>query len=252
MSVDVRGSIGALIRTRRAVRAFKSGMIPDADVNEILEAARWAPSPANRQPARFIWVKSSSIKRELQELAKESKELSAYWDPIFRPDGSSGRVNDLETPEVIAVLADPAKSLTNIHADNGFEWAAAMSIYAMWLRAHSLGYGGVFVQQYSVLVPGGGMLSTDGGVTWSLAPGAETTLETLDITALPGGSFMVDLLDRHATLADVDYGTVRVTLAIGDDSGSAVSAMTPEGNQWLIVPAAPAPAPPAGPPTLPE
>ena len=112
--------------------------------------------------------------------------------------------------------------------------------------------GGVFVQQYSVLVPGGGMLSTDGGVTWSLAPGAETTLETLDITALPGGSFMVDLLDRHATLADVDYGTVRVTLAIGDDSGSAVSAMTPEGNQWLIVPAAPAPAPPAGPPTLPE
>ena len=112
--------------------------------------------------------------------------------------------------------------------------------------------GGAFVQQYSVLVPGGGMLSTDGGVTWSLAPGAETTLETLDITALPGGSFMVDLLDRHATLADVDYGTVRVTLAIGDDSGSAVSAMTPEGNQWLIVPAAPAPAPPAGPPTLPE
>ncbi|TMD54566.1 MAG: nitroreductase family protein, partial [Chloroflexi bacterium] len=148
MSVDVRGSIGALIRTRRAVRAFKSGMIPDADVNEILEAARWAPSPANRQPARFIWVKSSSIKRELQELAKESKELSAYWDPIFRPDGSSGRVNDLETPEVIAVLADPAKSLTNIHADNGFEWAAAMSIYAMWLRAHSLGYGGVFVQHW--------------------------------------------------------------------------------------------------------
>src|SRR5207237_88076 len=142
VSVDVRGSIGALIRTRRAVRAFKSGIVPDADVNEILEAARWAPSPANRQPARFIWVKSSSIKRELQELAKESKDLSAYWDPIFRPDGTSGRVNDLETPEVIAVLADPAKSLTNVHADNGFEWAAAMSIYAIRLAAQALGSGG--------------------------------------------------------------------------------------------------------------
>ena len=131
MTVDVRGSIGALIRTRRAVRAFKPGIVPEADVNEILEAARWAPSPANRQPARFIWVKSASVKRELQELAKESKALSAYWDPIFLPDGSSGRINDLETPEVIAVVADPAKSLTNVHADNGFEWAAAMSIYAM-------------------------------------------------------------------------------------------------------------------------
>src|SRR5438874_8112527 len=100
-------------------------MVPDADVNEILEAARWAPSPANRQPARFIWVKISSIKRELQELAKESNELSAYWDPIFRPDGSIGRVNDLDTPEVIAVLADPANSLTNVHADDGFECAPA-------------------------------------------------------------------------------------------------------------------------------
>src|SRR5256712_10127592 len=141
-------SVGSLIRSRRAVRRFKPGLVPDADVNEVLEAGRWAPSPANRQPARFIWVKSASVKRELQQLAKESKELSAYWDPIFRPDGSSGRVNDLETPEVIAVLADPTKSLTNVHADNGFEWAAAMSIYAMWLRAHSLGYGGVFVQHW--------------------------------------------------------------------------------------------------------
>ena len=148
MTVEARVSIGALIRTRRAVREFRPGMVPDADVNEILEAARWAPSPANRQPARFIWVKSSSVKRELQELAKESKALSAYWDPIFSPDGSSGRVNDLETPEVIAVVADPAKSLTNVHADNGFEWAAAMSIYAMWLRAHSLGLGAVFVQHW--------------------------------------------------------------------------------------------------------
>src|SRR5205823_13885283 len=109
MSVDVRGSIGALMRTRRAVRSFKPGMVPDADVDEILEAARWAPSPANRQPARFIWVKSSSVKRELRELAKESKDLSAYWDPIFRPDGSSGRVTALVTPADMAALADRAR-----------------------------------------------------------------------------------------------------------------------------------------------
>src|SRR5207245_6495061 len=92
--VEVRGSVGTLIRSRRAVRRFKPGLVPDADVNEILEAGRWAPSPANRQPTRFIWVKSTGVKRELQQLARESKELSGYWDPIFRPDGSSGLVND--------------------------------------------------------------------------------------------------------------------------------------------------------------
>ena len=144
MSTD----LGELIRTRRAVRKFTPRPVPEADVREVLEAARWAPSPANLQPARFIWVRDAAVKRELQALAQESKELSAYWDPAFRPEGKSGLVNDLVTPEVIAVVSDPARSLTNVHYDNGFEWAAAMSIYAMWLRAHSLGYGGVFVQHW--------------------------------------------------------------------------------------------------------
>lgn len=137
-----------VMRTRRAVRRFRAAEIPPEHVRAVLEAGRWAPSPANLQPARFIHVRDPKIKQELQALAKESKELSSYWDPIFAPGGSSALVNDLLTPEVIAVVSDPAKSLTNIHYDNGFEWAAAMSIYAMWLRAHALGYGGVFVQHW--------------------------------------------------------------------------------------------------------
>lgn len=145
--IDSSG-LGELMRTRRAIRRFAPGTVTREQMDAILEAARWAPSPANLQPARFIWVRDPTIKAELQALARESKELSAYWDPIFAPGASSGLVNDLVTPEVIAVCADPAKSLTNVHYDNGFEWAAAMSIYAMWLRAHSLGLGGVFVQHW--------------------------------------------------------------------------------------------------------
>ena len=140
--------LGELIRTRRAIRTFRDGAVPEPDVREVLEAARWAPSPANLQPARFIRVRDPRIKAELQELARESKAMSAYWDGSFAPGGSSGTVNDLRTPEVIAVCSDPAKSLTNVNDENGHEWAAAMSIYAMWLRAHSLGYGGVFVQHW--------------------------------------------------------------------------------------------------------
>lgn len=139
-----------LVRARRAIRRFEDRAVPEQLVWEILEAGRWAPSPANLQPTRFIWVKDRRIKEELQALARESKELSAYWDPIFRPDGRSGLLNDLIRPAVIAVCADPAKSLTNVHYDNGFEWAAAMAIYAMWLRAQSLGLGAVFVQHWIV------------------------------------------------------------------------------------------------------
>jgi nitroreductase len=148
VSTQAADDLGTLMRTRRAVRRFRPGPVPEADVREVLEAGRWAPSPANLQPTRFVRVRDVAVKQELQALARESKELSSYWDPIFRSDGKSGLINDLVTPEVIAVIADPAKSLTNVHYDNGFEWAAAMSIYAMWLRAHSLGYGGVFVQHW--------------------------------------------------------------------------------------------------------
>ncbi len=144
MSLDV----AELIRSRRAIRKFQDRVVPDDLVHEVLEAARWAPSPANLQPARFIWVKDPRLKEKLQALARESKELSAYWDPQFGPGGASALVNDVVRPTVIAVCADPAKSLTNVHYDNGFEWAAAMSAYAMWLRAHSLGLAGVFVQHW--------------------------------------------------------------------------------------------------------
>jgi nitroreductase len=93
-------------------------------------------------------VKDRRVKEELQELARESKELSGYWDAQFRAGGASALVNDLIRPTVIAVVSDPGKSLTNVHYDNGFEWAAAMAVYAMWLRAHSLGLGAVFVQHW--------------------------------------------------------------------------------------------------------
>ena len=148
MTTPVAVDIGELIRTRRAIRKFEDRVVPDELVREILDAARWAPSPANLQPARFVWVKDRATKDALQALARESKELSGYWDAQFRPGGASALVNDLVRPTVIAVVADPAKSLTNVHYDNGFEWAAAMSIYAMWLRAHSLGLGAVFVQHW--------------------------------------------------------------------------------------------------------
>ena len=148
MKTADRVDVAELIRTRRAIRKFEDRPVPDELVHEILDAARWAPSPANLQPARFIWVRDPRIKEELQALAHESKELSAYWDAQFRPGGKSALVNDVVTPTVIAVVSDPAKSLTNVHYDNGFEWAAAMSIYAMWLRAHSLGLGAVFVQHW--------------------------------------------------------------------------------------------------------
>jgi len=91
-------SVGELIRNRRAIRKFAPGVIPDADVREVLEAARWAPSPANLQPARFIWVRDAKLKDELQDLARDSKAMSAYWDPSSHRADPAARSTTCEHP----------------------------------------------------------------------------------------------------------------------------------------------------------
>ena len=51
------------ILQRRAIKVFDPVEIPDAVREQILDAARSAPSSFNMQPYRFYWVKSPEIKR---------------------------------------------------------------------------------------------------------------------------------------------------------------------------------------------
>ncbi len=53
------------IRTRRSIRGFKNAPIPEEALNAVLEAARIAPSAANRQEYKFILVKDESLRKAL-------------------------------------------------------------------------------------------------------------------------------------------------------------------------------------------
>ncbi len=54
-----------VIRTRRSIRRYKPDPVPDEVLNQILEAARLAPSGGHRQPWHFIVVKEEETKRRL-------------------------------------------------------------------------------------------------------------------------------------------------------------------------------------------
>jgi len=56
-----------VIRDRRSIRRYANRAIPDTVLREILEAARQAPSAANRQPYRFIVVTDNALKRALSK-----------------------------------------------------------------------------------------------------------------------------------------------------------------------------------------
>jgi len=57
------------IKSRRSVRAFTSEPVSDAEVEKLIDAARWAPSAGNIQPWEFIVVRDPKTKRGLSEAA---------------------------------------------------------------------------------------------------------------------------------------------------------------------------------------
>jgi F420 biosynthesis protein FbiB-like protein len=54
-----------IIKGRRSVRAYQPRAVPEEHLVEILEAARWAPSPHGRQPWRFVVVTQPEVRERL-------------------------------------------------------------------------------------------------------------------------------------------------------------------------------------------
>jgi len=59
-----------LIKTRRSIRRYKEGDIPEEAIEKILDAGRWAPSGLNNQPWRFVAIKDKKQKEGLAGFTK--------------------------------------------------------------------------------------------------------------------------------------------------------------------------------------
>lgn len=62
-------TVAEAIQQRRSIRKFRPDPVPDEMIEQILEAARLAPSGTNRQPWRFQVVKEGDLKKRLIEEA---------------------------------------------------------------------------------------------------------------------------------------------------------------------------------------
>jgi len=61
------------IQNRRSIRKYAPDDIPQEMINQILEAARLAPSGSNRQPWRFLAVIDQQTKKELCHICLDQK-----------------------------------------------------------------------------------------------------------------------------------------------------------------------------------
>jgi nitroreductase len=53
------------IRERRSIRQYSQEPVSENQLNQILEAGRWAPSRGNSQPWKFIVLNNDQIRKEL-------------------------------------------------------------------------------------------------------------------------------------------------------------------------------------------
>jgi nitroreductase len=84
------------MRNRRSIRKYKKKRIPESDLTEVLEAARLAPSGANRQFWKMIVVQDAERKRGLVPLCKNQKfieECSAFIAAVDDPSQKWYRVD---------------------------------------------------------------------------------------------------------------------------------------------------------------
>jgi nitroreductase len=62
-----------VIKTRRSIRNYKKDQVPEDALDRIIEAFRISPSGSNRQPWKFIFIKSPELKSKVAEECMNQK-----------------------------------------------------------------------------------------------------------------------------------------------------------------------------------
>lgn len=75
-----------LLRSRRSVRKYQARPVTREQLLELIEAARWAPSPHGRQPWRFVVLTRQEPKLRLAE------QMGTDWRANLQMDGQSAEI----------------------------------------------------------------------------------------------------------------------------------------------------------------
>jgi F420 biosynthesis protein FbiB-like protein len=74
-------SLAALLQSRRSVRKYQAHPVSYELIEQVIEAARWAPSPHGRQPWRFAVLTTQELKLQLAD------QMGSTWQQNLQMDG---------------------------------------------------------------------------------------------------------------------------------------------------------------------
>ena len=127
-----------VVKSRRAIRSYQDRLIPDSEIEQLIDLARHAPSSMNGQPWHFVIVKDHQTKKALVQIKNKfcPKEKQAYPADFLE-----------KTPVVLVVCVDKVKSFGR-EVEN-----AVFASSCILLGAHSIGLGSVYLSAYMAAEP---------------------------------------------------------------------------------------------------
>jgi nitroreductase len=124
------------IRTRRSVSKMRFDVLPTrTQIEQIIDAAIWAPNHRRTEPWRFVVI-AGDARKELGEIfAQLSKQSLPDVDEDYL---NRDRAKPLRAPVLIAVTSDAGTDEVMTHENMA---ATAAAIQNMLLAAHAIGLG---------------------------------------------------------------------------------------------------------------
>ena len=110
-----------VVRQRRSVRAYRTDPVEEEKLERVLEAARLAPSAANRQPLQFYVVRDKGLRARM---------LEAYSQQWF-----------VDAPVIICACARPAEAWQRVDGKNYADVDVTIAMDHLILAATAEGLG---------------------------------------------------------------------------------------------------------------
>lgn len=109
------------LTTRRSIRRYLDKPVPDAVLQELLELARYYPSPANQQPLRFVATADAEHCRRIYDCLRWAGCLPGY------------QMTEHERPKAyILILGDPSLKRT-------IDFCSGAAATQLMVGAHAMG-----------------------------------------------------------------------------------------------------------------
>lgn len=117
-----------LVRKRYSVRAYESRPVEEEKLQQVLEAARLAPTAANRQPFQILVLTTAGREAELQRI---------YQRAWF-----------VQPPLILCICAIPAEGWVRVDGKGYTDVDAAIAMDHMVLAATELGLGTCWIAAF--------------------------------------------------------------------------------------------------------